>query len=494
MRESIQSSTILAYRVADCPLRNTFGIPDVPSEPCLLLCPQIMLLSLVFADGAFAADGLRGPEQIFRLRVRNGLNQQELPIKESMSAVPLFRRLETNVLGLCVSSNAAATDNWLRGALAKLGAVTGFELTVRPYCFRRGNGEALDNSSEFARELLDACVSELTESGLISDSQRNLILQHASSAVFQHNYLSRYITQDTHAIYRGLDPQTAVMRAASGMSRSIDPRRPRSLDEAQLTQVKRHPEVRLLLRTRNALAKQIRAEHGTVSNARGLDAYDSYVLARRRLQSKKKAVHKLLLAEVQSTYRKQQALKDISDQLDGAPDEKSSTGMNTASANSLSEDRRRAINVLFTFATSEPAEECQRRSAAIQTVSALSKRQELRDRKIYSRKRRRDSSGAAGEMDALGESGSKVAIPAPLAIECLPTQCIFCLGNPDLLLEDRTKPFLNRDGLKRRFERKHLRHCPDDEPLGCPHPSCDARLPNKVHLRNHAAKIHKTVT
>lgn len=128
-------------------LRNTFGIPDVPSEPCLLLCPQVMLLSLVFADQAFDAPGLTGPEQLFRLRVPPGLNQQELPIKEEMTGVPLFRRLESTVHGLRVSAAAAATDNWLRGRLASLGAVTGFELPVGPYCFRRGNGEALDSSS-----------------------------------------------------------------------------------------------------------------------------------------------------------------------------------------------------------------------------------------------------------------------------------------------------------------------------------------------------------
>ena len=47
--------------------------------------------------------------------------------------------------------------------------------------------------------------------GLISPEQRNLILQHANSGVFQRNYLSRYITRDTQAIYRGLAPQTAVI-------------------------------------------------------------------------------------------------------------------------------------------------------------------------------------------------------------------------------------------------------------------------------------------
>jgi hypothetical protein len=38
-----------------------------------------------------------------------------------------------------------------------------------------------------------------------------------------------------------LDRQTAVMRAASGLTRSIDRHRPWCLSESQLTEVKRHP-------------------------------------------------------------------------------------------------------------------------------------------------------------------------------------------------------------------------------------------------------------
>ena len=128
---------------------NTFGIPEVPSEPCLLLCPHIVLLGLVFADKAFAAPGLTGPDQLFRLRVPAGLNQQELPIKNSMSEVPLFRRLMRSHYGIEVSDTAAATDKWLRERMKHLGEVTGFALPVGPYCFRRGNGEALDSSSAF---------------------------------------------------------------------------------------------------------------------------------------------------------------------------------------------------------------------------------------------------------------------------------------------------------------------------------------------------------
>ncbi|KAF2486406.1 hypothetical protein BDY17DRAFT_321204 [Neohortaea acidophila] len=169
------------------------------------------VLSLGFADGAF--EGLAGPEDLFQLKVLPGLNQQEVPIKKSKMDWPLFRGLRSGQNGHEVSETERVTDKWLRDRMKHLGEVTGFDLPLGPYCFRRGNGEALDSSS------------------LISDSQRNKILQHANSGVYQHDYMSNYIGQDKQAIYRGLKPQAAVMRAGSGMTRSIDRQRPRTLND-----------------------------------------------------------------------------------------------------------------------------------------------------------------------------------------------------------------------------------------------------------------------
>ena len=118
--------------------------------------------------------------------------------------------------------------------------------------------------------------------------------------MFQHNYLSRYITQDTQAIYRGLAPQMAVMRAASGMTRSIDQRRSRSLDDSQLAQVSRHPEVKLLRRSQQSLKKRIRARYGAISHTEGTEIHRLYQGACRRLQSKKKAVKKAMMAEIRA--------------------------------------------------------------------------------------------------------------------------------------------------------------------------------------------------
>lgn len=40
---------------------NEFGIPDVPNETCLLLCPHLNLLILIVTDQAFATPELTPP-------------------------------------------------------------------------------------------------------------------------------------------------------------------------------------------------------------------------------------------------------------------------------------------------------------------------------------------------------------------------------------------------------------------------------------------------
>lgn len=80
-----------------------------------------------------------------------------------------------------------------------------------------------------------------TRIGYISESQRNIMLQHHDRRVFQRSSFSRYITTDTQAAYRDLKSQIAVMRAASRMNQSIDRRWPRRLTVAHQARIDRHP-------------------------------------------------------------------------------------------------------------------------------------------------------------------------------------------------------------------------------------------------------------
>lgn len=128
--------------------RNEFGIPDVPKEPCLLLCPLITMLALLFADQGFAAPSLTLPEQLFRLRIAPGQKQLLVPLKEEIAERPLFRRCKNTVQSIQISEEQALPDTTLRPQMTNLGSITGMELPTGLYTFRRGNRQALDNSSK----------------------------------------------------------------------------------------------------------------------------------------------------------------------------------------------------------------------------------------------------------------------------------------------------------------------------------------------------------
>ena len=326
--------------------------------------------------------------------------------------------------------------------------------------------------------------------GLISDVQRNLILQHANSGVFQHNYLSRYITQDTQAIYRGLAPQTAVIRAASGMARSIDQRRPRELNDQQLAEVGRHPEVKLLQRRKEGLKKRIRAKYGTISRARGTKAYMKYREAYGQVQSKKKAVKKAMLAEIKAKYREQQPVADIVRQLGSMSAKNEHSEAERGPQDRLGDERLRAFTALFTFATHDYNEERARRSEAINAVTALCRLERPRVRRAC-RGKQVTPEPAIEESTRKGAETVEAAEPIP--IECLPTQCIFCLGNVNFAYERRTKAFHRRDALQKHF-RAHLSRIPDGKEIDCPHPECNEKLSHRQHIQNHAARVHKTFT
>jgi hypothetical protein len=71
MRKARQRCDLKQGIDANKPSRNTFLVPDIPSKPCLLLCPQTVLLSLLFDDNAFAVPDF-SPKQLFTLRIPLG--------------------------------------------------------------------------------------------------------------------------------------------------------------------------------------------------------------------------------------------------------------------------------------------------------------------------------------------------------------------------------------------------------------------------------------
>ena len=273
------------------------------------------------------------------------------------------------------------------------------------------------------------------------------------------------------------------MRAASGMSRTIDPRRPRKLNLAQQAEVDRYSDVRLLHRRLRLLLQTFKDQKRSIASIKGTLLYDHYRKAYRAHRNLRRRHEKACLTDVKESYKMEQPVIDIQRQLEGLPAAEQEA---LQAEEYIFAERIHAIDALFTFATSSTEEECQRRVTAIDALIALCKKQESQGLR-----RRRADIKVKNQPDSVSSS---LKLSKTLPIECQATQCIFCLRNEDLSDADRLKNFASRGDLKRHFHRKHLRHHPGGQSIACPHPQCDVILNGAMHLQNHAEVVHKTRT
>ena len=269
------------------------------------------------------------------------------------------------------------------------------------------------------------------------------------------------------------------------MCRTIDPRRPGRLNFVQQAEVDRHPEVRLLRRRLKLPLQTIQDQKRSIAGAKGIPLYDHYPQAYQAHRNLKRWHEKALLIEGKERYKKEQPVTNIQRQLKGLPVAEQDASQ---AAEYVFAERFQATDELLNFASSSTEEECQRRAAAINALTALCKKQEsqgFRRRKTDSKVKKEGTSPSLSPPSNLLEN--------PL-VECKATQCNFCLGNEDLSAADRLRTFASRGDLKKHSHRKHLRHHPHGQPIDCAHPRCDALLTCTMHLQNHAKVVHKTPT
>jgi hypothetical protein len=88
-----------------------------------------------------------------------------------------------------------------------------------------------------------------------------------------------------------------------------------------------------------------------------------------------------------------------------------------------------------------------------------------------------------------GESSeAEVPKPPPIPQTCLNTQCIFCVGNLELLVKLRFFGFCRPRKAREHVENIHLRHLNVGDPLPCP--LCGEVSQEVMHFKNHAASQH----
>ncbi|KAF9882664.1 hypothetical protein FE257_005666 [Aspergillus nanangensis] len=238
----------------------TLGIPEVPSEPCLLLCPKTLFLGLLLRKSAFLHLHITSAEQLYALRVPPDAGS--LPLCPCDPEAFLF------------DISARTLNAWLK----RLGELVGFDLSITLYWLRRGAGEAVNSSYRYAPD---------------------------------------YFPKDFSAVWRGRKPQDDIIRMASGQGRSINLRRPIDLNEAQEADADSQPDVQRCKAQWQQAKQKMLIVYGTMSNGKGIPLFEEAMKKRNTYHTARQAARRAMKEAIRVKFNKEQPVEDIIRQVHG---------------------------------------------------------------------------------------------------------------------------------------------------------------------------------
>jgi hypothetical protein len=114
-----------------------------------VLNPHVFLLGMLFKIQIFKFPGITSPEKLYNLDVLNGLNEQPLPLKETINNDFVFCQAVREAYGVRINHERQLTTGSIRYRMKKSGQITGFDQVTKPYVLRDGTAKALNESRKY---------------------------------------------------------------------------------------------------------------------------------------------------------------------------------------------------------------------------------------------------------------------------------------------------------------------------------------------------------
>ena len=328
-----------------------------------------------------------------------------------------------------------------------------------------------------------------------NEAVRNLVLDHASSIIFQRNYLSRMIRYDTQAAYRGTASRGDLIIASHRMSRMIDPRRPRGPSLQHLQHLRQEAGIQELRERQQDLYSQIRDQFCYIYRAEGQPIYDEYQQVKRDIDRTLKEKGRALKVKMQADYDAAAPMQDILAQLAVHDAFLSPVQPPHAPVEYAFEERARIAQAFFHPSSSPKCDgNLDRQIIIVDDLASLCTRRERRPRKpcqSWEDGTTTSSSGNTTDVDIKSECpDSEVPLGCQFPLQCRPFQCLYCIGDATLPLLERQHTFGSKHSLQRHFDRHH-RFLPGQN---CPFPNDECAqlaLESLMHFKNHAAGVHR---
>jgi hypothetical protein len=267
------------------------------------------------------------------------------------------------------------------------------------------------------------------------------------------------------------------------MTRWIDPDRPQSLTLEQSQSVDKHRRLCQLLAQR---ARWNQRYKGTAAKQPGYGSISSEIINLRQ------QLRAALLKQLRDKWDTEHPVNEVELQLSGL---KFSDALEAKVVQlpEMPSMQKRLVETGMTLPGTTVVEEFRRRNAAIDAVADYCHFQE--GGAVAMPRGRPPTQAKEACPQLVAANAEKQALSAAMLLvfkENRPTICFVCLGEGSLPFEKRVYSFASPGDLTKHFKRKHLANIREGDWIGCK--VCRMSLEHKMHLQNHAARIHGTVS
>ena len=346
---------------------------------------------------------------------------------------------------------------------------------------------------------------------------------------------------DVQNAFIGLPGEDGLLKAASLMSRTIDPRMPTELNKAEVAEIEQaSQELQDLKQAASEARSSCLDVYETLKSAGGTEVHKSFLTAQRRAQNFARRLQAEALANKREEFIRFAAVDDVQRQIHGLP---STVPAPDAPVRHFHPERTRVAEALFTRQVFVPGsdEDVERRIDVLTELVKLSRLREPPRRPNRSALGSENEAGSSSSEDTLCNSpgaDSDFQLPSlpdimdrdseldgpdhsaqvpsidvdttedscdalfgdmvDIDMLSMPTEldsqtCLFCYFDPSFGEGHvSASRFCSDFSMRRHARNMHFKRHVKDQPFACPDAACAGQEFIHVnHFKNHAYRVHK---
>lgn len=303
------------------------------------------------------------------------------------------------------------------------------------------------------------------------------MLDHSRADIFERYYISQKVKRDVESVYLDCSAREFLIRAVSRMSLTRNLRVSKELTDEQKSMIDQDSHLVDLRLQKQILVDDMKWKYDSVSKIKRTHLHQQHSRIDRIVQNERQFLRRVWLKEIREKFFETIDIIEIERQLLRLSVSEKFKVEDIDKIHFTFDERARLAQNLF-----QSADSCAE-DRSIQIISDWIALCSLQERS------RRQRISHSEQITTKLELTDKCDLEKFLII-CSVTQCIFCLENEQLRLNDRKFLFSRKNHLQRHMRDFHFRYLAADASFLCSHSACFEMMKDVMNFKNHTVSIH----